>query len=195
MVSPPDPVAGAPNPHGTDERSAEVRAMNSQVWDFTKHLVHPAGVYVVLQIALWLALEDNAAFRSPGFGFWPESAVHLVQFFGAWAVLYGTLLRDMGYRTRAATFMVWFSALGVAVAWLWPDRRDPSAVAPLRAVLGADLAVAVFGFVVTMRTWRRAKAEHEAEVARGAGGGGPSDASGGAVSFGRSGRISEGDQP
>ena len=140
--------------------------MNTQVWDFTKHLVHPAAAYVALQIALWLALEDNAAFRSPGFGFFAESAVHLVQFFGAWAVLYGTMLRDMEYRTRAATFLVWFSVIGAATAWLLPDRREPSAVPTLQLLLAADLGAAVVGFVVTMRTWRRAKADHEAEVAR-----------------------------
>ena len=109
----------------------------------------------MLQIALWLALEDNAAFRSPGCGFFAESAVHLVQFSGAAAVLYGTLLRDMGYRTRAATFLVWFSALGAAVAWLLPDHMpitgwawlgaEPAAVREFAVISLLNLLMAFTG--------------------------------------------------
>lgn len=157
--------ADAPANESDASRAAEIRETDAQVWDFTQHLVHPAACYVAAQIALWIALEDNAAFRAPRFGFWAESAVHLVQFFGAWAVLYGTLLRDMRQGTRAPTILLWFSVVGAAVAWTWPDRADPAAADGLSMWLGAQLVAALLGWAVTFRVWRRAKRAHEASAA------------------------------
>jgi hypothetical protein len=164
--APTSPRDGEPPAASEGEaRAAEIRAVDAQVWDFTKHLVHPTAAYVILQAALWVALEDNAAFRAPRCGFLAESAVHLVQFLGAWSVLYGTLLRDMGRRTRAATLLLWFAAAGALGAWLYPDRRDPASADGLKLLLGTQLLAAVVSFGITMRTWRREKAAHERAAA------------------------------
>jgi hypothetical protein len=153
--------ASSESPHRSPE---EVRRVESQVWDFAKHLPHAAAIYAATQVGLWIALEDNAAFRSPAFGFWAESGVHLAQFFGAWAVLYGTMLRDMRVPTKTPTVLLWFSVLGCAVAWLWPGRADPSAATGLKRWLWTQLLVAIVGWVAVMIAWRRAKRAHEAGV-------------------------------
>lgn len=154
-------------PPSTERSPSEIRAYESQVWDFAKHLVHPAAVYVAAQVALWVGLEGNAAFRGPRFGFWEESLVHGLQFLGAWAVLYGTLLRDMRERTVVPTLLAWFAFVGAVVVYAWPGRTEPAAADALRALLGLQLVAGVVGWAVVLRTWRRAKRAHEAAAAGG----------------------------
>ncbi|HYC77633.1 MAG TPA: hypothetical protein VEI02_08405 [Planctomycetota bacterium] len=159
------PPAATPPTAPEGRTPEEIRAVEAQVWDFTKHLVHPAALYALAQVVLWIGLEENAAFRAPGFGFWAEAGVHVLQFLGAWAVLYGTLLRDMGFATRVPTLLWWFAAVGAAGAWLWPDRTAPEAATGLRAWLAAQLVAAVAGWVGVYRTWFRARRAHEAAAA------------------------------
>jgi hypothetical protein len=138
----------------------EIRELEGRVWDLTRNLVHPAFVYAALQVAFWCALERNPAFRGAALSFLERSAIHAVQFLGAWAVFYGTLLRDMQLRTRVVTVLLWLAVIGIAAAWLWP-APDALATAPaLRALLVVELAAAAAGWVVTMVTWVRAKARH-----------------------------------
>jgi hypothetical protein len=146
-------------PHRTP---GEVREYESKVWDLTRHLVHPAFLYVVLQIALWCGLERHPSYQTQNLSFWEGSLIHLLQFLGAWGVFYGTLLRDMRMKTRVPTILLWIAAAGAAAAWLWPQDGTPRPIAGLHLVLAAQLVAAVAGWAVVMVTWRRAKARHEA---------------------------------
>jgi hypothetical protein len=143
--------------------SDEVREYESRVWDLTKHLVHPAFLYVVFQVALWCALERNPAFRGGDLSFWEHAAIHAAQFVGAWGVFYGTLLRDMRFRTRVVTAVLWLAAAGAATAWLWPAPESVAASPGLWALLIAELAAGIIGWMIIMASWLRAKARHAAE--------------------------------
>jgi hypothetical protein len=148
---------------GSDSRIAsrspeEVREYESRVWDLTRHLVHPAFFYVVCQVAMWCALEASPEFRSPALSFLERTAIHGLQFLGAWAVFYGTLLRDMRRPTRIPTLMLWFAALGAVLPWIGPFLADAGNPGLLWALLGTQLAAGVAGWVAIMIVWRRAKA-------------------------------------
>jgi hypothetical protein len=142
-------------------RAKEIREMESSVWDLTKHLIHPAFVYVVLQVAFWCALERNAAFGWNRLPFLGHTLIHAAQFVGAWGVFYGTLLRDMRFEFRVVTVVVWATALLTAAAWLWPDAGSASAEPGLWTLLVADLTIGLAGWVLTMRSWGRARRSHE----------------------------------
>src|SRR4029079_14855833 len=157
----------APNQGGNDrDRLAahrspeEVREYESRVWDLHTHLVHPAFLYVVLQVALWCALDRNPAFHGGALSFWERTAIHGLEFLAAWGVFYGTLLRDMRLPTRTVTVVLWLSALGVAAAWAWPDVGSLESSRGLWCVLVVELAAGFAGWVVTLVTWFRAKARH-----------------------------------
>jgi hypothetical protein len=70
----------------------------------------------------------------------------------------------MGYRTRVATLLLWFSTLGAIAALLYPGRSSPEATTPLVVLLVLELLAAVLGWGATMRTWARARREHEAKL-------------------------------
>jgi hypothetical protein len=139
---------------------AEVREYEARVWDLTRHLVHPAFLYVVLLIALWCALGRNPAFSGGALSFWKRTAIHGVEFLAAWGVFYGTLLRDMRMRTRTVTVVLWIAAAGVAAAWAWPNAASLEAAPALWTILLIELAVGFAGWVITMATWLRAKSRH-----------------------------------
>jgi hypothetical protein len=139
----------------------EIREYESKVWDLTRHLIHPAFLYVVFQVALWCGLERNPAFRGGALSFWERTAIHAAQFLGAWGVFYGTLLRDMAMKSRVPTIVLWIAAAGAAAVWVWPGAVEVSASAGLRGLLAVELAAGLLGWVVVMVTWRRAKARHE----------------------------------
>lgn len=131
--------------------------------DLARHLIHPAFLYVVFQVALWGALERNPAFRGAVLSFWQRAVIHAIQFIGAWGVFYGTLLRDMQFQSRVVTVVLWLAAAGVATAWLWPHPEAVAASPFLRAILMAELAAGIVGWLIIMATWLRAKARHAAQ--------------------------------
>ena len=147
---------------GDPSRRASVREFDGKVWDLVENLAHPAFLFGVAHVAMWSAYETSASFREPALGFWTRSGIHAAQFFGAWAVLYGTFLRDMGVPIRATTFIVWSGIVGAITAWMWPARTTPEAADGLWVLLWIQLAVCVVGWLHTYRIWRRAKAAHEA---------------------------------
>jgi hypothetical protein len=148
---------------------AEIREYEGKVWDLTRNLIHPAFLYVVLQVALWCALGRNPAFSGREPGFWAHTAIHGLQFLGAWGVFYGTLLRDMRLPTRTVTVVLWLAIAGTAAAWLWPDAGSLEASRGLWVLLVIELAAGFAGWVITLGTWFRAKARHAARAEGGRG--------------------------
>jgi hypothetical protein len=146
---------------GPHRDPAEVREYEVRVWDLTRHLIHPAFLYVVLQVALWCGLERCPAFRGPGVSFWERTGIHVLQFLGAWGIFYGTLLRDMRIRSIVPTIVLWLAAAGALAVWVWPDPERPEAWLALRTLFAVELAAGFVGWFFVMVTWLRAKARHE----------------------------------
>ena len=97
---------------------------NAAVWDMVLNLVHPAFLYVLLQLLLLDHLSDTSALRE----FHPVHPVslliHLLQFLGAWAVFYTVLLRDMGHVSPEGTILLLAALAAVVLQWiLFPDPR------------------------------------------------------------------------
>ena len=135
---------------------------NAAVWDMVLNLVHPAFLYVLLQLLLMDHLSDTPALR----GFHPVHPVmlliHLLQFLGAWAVFYTVLLRDMGHVSPEGTVLL-LGALGaVVLQWiLFPDARAAERTG-VWIFLGAQGLLALVLWVLVFRRWRRQKARAEA---------------------------------
>lgn len=138
-----------------------VRAYESRVWDLAKNLIHPAAIYAVCQILIWMALEENPAFQSPDFNFWSRTVVHAAQFAGAAAVFLGTLLRDMRQPIRLPTFLLWWAVAGAIGAWAWPHRTSADAGGQLWIWLSLQIIPALIGLRITKRTFDRAARRHE----------------------------------
>lgn len=138
-----------------------IREVNSRVWDMVLNLVHPAAVYVILQLLMLDRMQRTPALEGHG----PLAPVSLLvyglQFLGAWAVFYTTLLRDMGYRSATGTVLV-LGALAAAVLQyvLVPEPAEAGAGAAW-AVLGSQGALAAALFPATFFRWRRCRAEFE----------------------------------
>jgi hypothetical protein len=151
-------------PHRTPE---EVRTYERNVWDLTRNLIHPAFLYVVLQVVLWCGLERHPAYQGFALSFWDRTAIHAIQFLGAWGVFYGTMLRDMRFQTRVVTIVLWLAAVGAAVVWLLPVPEVPSVAHAQHWILFVELVAGFVGWVITLVTWFRAKAHHSARDAGG----------------------------
>jgi hypothetical protein len=143
----------------------EIREYEGRVWDLTRHLIHPAFLYVVFQVTLWCALERNPGFRGESLSFWDRSLIHALQFVGAWGVFYGTLLRDMRFQTRVVTVVLWLAAAGTAAAWLWPAPESADTGRAFWILLLIELGAGILGWVLIMSAWMRAKARHHARSA------------------------------
>jgi len=102
----------------------EVRELNRRVWDQVLNLVHPAAIYVCLQIAVSCHLWQSPLLSGArGYGLL-YYGMFLAQYLGAWGTFYSTLLRDAGIRSYAALVLVAGSALGLAGQfWLFPNPR------------------------------------------------------------------------
>ncbi|MBI4568289.1 MAG: hypothetical protein HY719_07815 [Planctomycetes bacterium] len=144
------------------ETTAQV---NSRTWDLALNLGHPALIYVVIEVFIFSRLTEGPALRAMSHPWLVGAALFGVVFFGAWAVFYSTLLRDMGHQSRAAALMVAWGALGVAAQFvLFPEPAAVTAT-PLFAFLGAHLAPILPCWAVVMIRWRRARRRFEAEIA------------------------------
>jgi hypothetical protein len=136
---------------------AEVRELHFRVWDLVKHLVHPAALYVVLELLVAGHLGENPALSSARHGSHLWALLFAGQFLGAWAVFYSTLLRDAGIRSYTALALTGMAAFGLAAQLV--AFPDPAAMSPgwIRLVLAWHLVPAVALWVVTMVRWTRLK--------------------------------------
>jgi hypothetical protein len=160
-------------PPGRDP--AEVRQIHARVWDLVKHLVHPAALYVVLQLVVAGHLGENPALSDARHGSHLWLVLFAGQFLGAWAVFYSTLLRDAGIRSYTALALVGLSAAGLAGQFLlFPDAAAMSR-GWIRGAIAWHLVPAVVLWAVTMVRWqllkrRLARLLREGPAAGGSGG-------------------------
>ncbi|MCA9320285.1 MAG: hypothetical protein KDB53_06105 [Planctomycetes bacterium] len=129
----------------------EVREYNDRVWDMVLHLVHPVALYLVLAIGLGSRFMDHELLVGRSW------MVFTAQFFGAWAVFYGTLLRDMGFRSLAGLALCLAVAIGLALSfWLAPHASSASPTL-VRWLLGSQAGLVLMVWVLTFLRWRRLK--------------------------------------
>jgi len=140
-----------------DRDPAEVREVSSRVWDLVKHLVHPAALYVVLELVVAGHLGENPALSGARHGSHLWLLLFAGQFLGAWAVFYSTLLRDAGIRSYTALALTGLAAVGLAAQLvLFPDAGAMS-LGWIRACFAWHLVPAVLLWAVTMVRWTRLK--------------------------------------
>ncbi len=156
-----------PDPRGSPAARAglPVPEYKRRVWDMAKHLVHPAGIYALLQVLGMTRLLAHPLFEEPGAAWGREIALFAAGFLGAWAVLLSTLLRDAGLRSMTVTLLVPLTALGCGAVWFAfpaPDRMDESTLLMACLVLSGAAPIAWVGTVVR---WYRARRECAAILA------------------------------
>ncbi len=130
----------------------EVTDFNDRVWDMVLRKIHVVAFYVLVQIVLVSFFQTHPAMYSWG------TELYLGQFLGAWTVFYGTLLRDMGFRSYSGGLLM---ALGV-LSLLPPLFTDPLAWSD-RAVHGILLLQVVPGtllWALTLYRWRILKRQY-----------------------------------
>jgi hypothetical protein len=153
-----------------DLRPETLAEANSRIWDLALNLVHPAGIYVLLQ----LVIHDHMGKTPPLVGRGPLEGLSLLlyvfQFLGAWTVLYTTLLRDMGYRSSWGTILLIGSVVGVVMQYvLFPDPWDAGPAA-VRIFLWVNMCLAGLGWTLTAVLWRRLKRAYRSDRADADGG-------------------------
>ncbi len=166
MAAPPSSSSSHRQPASGSKRErspAQIREFELRVWDLAKNLIHPAFVYATCQVAMWCAFERNGAFAWPHPGFWWRTGIHAIQFLGAWAVFYGTLLRDMLVETVTPTVIAWIAVVGTVIAWTWPSPRSELACVAYWVILGVQLATALTGWGIAAAQWFRSKRRYLAE--------------------------------
>lgn len=125
--------------------------VNDRVWDMVIHMVWPVLLYVLLQILLISRFSGHEGISGLSL------AIFAAQFFGAWTVFYSTLLRDMGFPSRAALLLVASALAGwLASLALWSDGRS-APTAGLRFLLAAQFLPVAPAWVLTFGRWRRLK--------------------------------------
>ena len=128
-----------------------------RVWDLALNLVHPALFYVVFQLVILDHLGRSPALAGKG-PLEPASlTLYTMQFLGAWAVFYTTLLRDMGYRSPWGTILL-ISGLASVIAqyFVIPNPAGATAAAAW-TLLGIQMGLAGVGWTLTMVRWLRLK--------------------------------------
>lgn len=145
------------------ERARVIRETDDRVWDMVGNLVHPAALYVLLQLLILDRFSTVAPWNAASPLSAPALALYAGQFLGAWAVLYTTFLRDMGLRSRGGTLLLCCAALTVLLQYLLPPATE---LPPLLAVLlpGAQAALGAAVFLFTWLRWRREKRIHDAAL-------------------------------
>jgi hypothetical protein len=134
-----------------------------RVWDMVLHLLHPVGIYVLLQLLILDHLGRAPALEGLGPLAPIPLGIYALQFLGAWTVFYTVLLRDMGYRSAAGTILLLGALLGFAAARLLVSRPAELGTAGLALLLGPQLLLALVSFPWTFARWRRLKAAWEAD--------------------------------
>lgn len=143
--------------NGPPGQQLSVGERSAQVWDMVLNLLHPAFLYVLFQVMIMTHMADAPVLQGLR-GLSPELlGACVIQFLGAWAVFYTTLLRDMGFRSPEGTVLLLAAFLGAGLQYvLFPD---PDAAEPARVqlFLGAQLVLAAVLWPVTLLRWRRLK--------------------------------------
>lgn len=135
----------------------EVRRLYHRVWDLVKHLVHPAAIYVVLELLVAGHLAENPRLSAarPGNHLW--LVLFAGQFLGAWAVFYSTLLRDAGIRSYTALVLTVLAALGLGTQLVFFADATSMSERWTSFFLAYHLVPAVVLWGVTMVRWTRLK--------------------------------------
>ena len=143
------------------ERVREVREKDNRVWDMVLHQIHPTFIYVLLQLVILSHLGRSAAIDAFGPLHPLSLAVYGMQFLGAWAVFYTTLLRDMQLQAPEGTLLLLWALAGAALQYLVvpnPSRADDGLV---WTYLGIETLPGGVLWITTMRRWRRARRRQE----------------------------------
>jgi len=148
-------------PSRSDARPEAVKEFNSRVWDLTLNLVHPAGLYVLLQMVIGDHMGKTPAFAGVELLHPQSLAIYAAQFLGAWTVFYTTLLRDMGYRSSWGTVLLLAALAGAATQYLIFPQPAQATDATTWAFLATQMGLAVVGWPLTMRRWRRLRRRHQ----------------------------------
>ncbi len=139
------------------QRAAEIRRTDDSVWDMVGCLVHPAALYVLLQLLILDRFSTVPPWDSSGPLSTPALTLYGAQFLGAWAVFYTTLLRDMGLRSKGGTVLLLSASATVLLQYLLPPPADlPAWVAIFMP--GTQALLGVMTFFITWWRWRREKA-------------------------------------
>ena len=144
----------APAPRSPEE----VREYNDRVWDMVLYKVNPVAIFVLLQINLFSRYTGHPALGG-GLGFFVFGA----QFLGAWSVLQGTLLREMGYVSLTPLLLAIWTLAGLLASFV---LGDPLALETegLRLGIVAYLVPILIVWAATLLRWRRLKRVHAAEL-------------------------------
>ncbi len=136
----------------------EIREYNDRVWDMVLYKVNPVAIFVVLQIVLFSRYTGHPALGG-GLGF----LIFGAQFLGAWSVLQGTLLREMGYVSFTPLLLLVWSLAGLLTSFV---LGDPLALETegLRLGIVVYLAPVLIVWALTLRRWLRLKRVHAAEL-------------------------------
>ncbi|MCB9832388.1 MAG: hypothetical protein H6807_07930 [Planctomycetes bacterium] len=147
-----------PKPGPAARAPAEIREYNDRVWDMVLYKVNPVAIFVILQICLFTRFTGHPGLRG-GLGF----LVFGTQFLGAWSVLQGTLLREMGYVSLTPLLMACWTLVGLVTSFL---IGDPLALesATLRLGTAIYLLPMLVVWALTLVRWRRLKRHHAAEL-------------------------------
>jgi len=139
---------------------------NRRVWDMVLNLVHPAFLYVLFELLIQSRLHEAPLLVDLGPLSLPALAIYLLQFLGAWAIFYTTLLRDMGERSPEGTWLLLTGFLGAALVYpLFPTPRSAASFA-VGAYIGVQLLLAGTVWILVMRRWGRARSAPPAEPPR-----------------------------
>lgn len=146
-------------------RREPVREVDNRVWDLVHNLVHPAAIYVLLQLFILDRLSRTPLLHPFGPLHPVSLAIYCAQFLGAWTVFYTTLLRDMGYGSVFGTLLLLWALLGAILCpWILANAEN-AAEGRTAAFLGAQLLPAVISWPWQWQTWRKRKSEYERKAA------------------------------
>ncbi len=138
--------------------SQEVEDYNDQVWDMVLYQVHPVMIFVVLQVILVAQFQLHPEFEK--LSLW----VYLSQFFGAWAVLYGTFLRQMGFRSYTVLTLVACSALALIYSYFGAGDILNWSPEHLRRFWLIAEAPGILAFLWVLPRWLRLKRQHGPKI-------------------------------
>jgi cadmium resistance protein CadD (predicted permease) len=131
--------------------------MNERVWDMVLHLAHPGFLYVVFQVIILTRFSAHPVVRQY------DLFIYVGQLLGAWTVFYTTLLRDMGLKSRAGTFLALLAMVGAVASHFLVTNPYHASDKFIVGFLLVQLIPAALLWIWTMIYWRREKARHMAE--------------------------------
>lgn len=154
-----DPVPPTPEPRRV-AGGFTVREYEHRVWDMSRHLLHPAFLYVLAVVAGGTRLLQHPLTDETATSAALHAALFTGAFLGAWACFYSTLLRDAGLPSLTVTILVPAAALAAILVWAAFPAPPEMARATLWLAAACLVAPAPPAFVVTLVHWRRLRREH-----------------------------------